>query len=172
MGLENLQGASRGSPRGLGVLESRLMEALWASSDPLSVQDIREMLGSVDNYKTVMTVLNRLVEKDLLVRNLDGRAYRYRPTQDRESFVESSAQELIRGFADAYGPGAVDRLARIAGTLTQPSASTDHAARGGPTFSREMLNRSHMPSLGTSFLALGILEAAVLFLTRTKNRRK
>ena len=170
MGLENLQGASRGSPRGLGVLESRLMEALWASSDPLSVQDIREMLGSVDNYKTVMTVLNRLVEKDLLVRNLDGRAYRYRPTQDRESFVESSA--LIRGFADAYGPGAVDRLARIVGTLTQPSASTHHPPHGGPTFSREMLNRSHMPSLGTSFLALGILEAAVLFLTRTKNRRK
>ena len=100
----------------LGALEARLMEALWGSASELSVQGVCDALGPGHNYKTVMTVLNRLVEKGLLTRELDGRAYRYRPRQTRPQFLRSAADELVRGYIDAYGPDAAEHLASAAGT--------------------------------------------------------
>ncbi|MDE2764878.1 MAG: BlaI/MecI/CopY family transcriptional regulator [Chloroflexota bacterium] len=93
----------RRAPRVLGALEARLMNLLWGTPDRLSVQDICDRLDDGHNYKTVMTVLNRLVEKELLVRELDGRAYRYRPQMDRAAFLRSVADSLVRSYEDAYG---------------------------------------------------------------------
>ena len=92
------------------------MEALWGSASELSVQGVCDALGAGHNYKTVMTVLNRLVDKGLLRRELDGRAYRYRPSQTRPQFLRSAANELVRGYIEAYGPDAAEHLASAAGT--------------------------------------------------------
>ena len=46
----------------LGPLETRLMDAAWTAGRSLSVQDVVDRLGGA-NYKTVMTVLNRLVRE-------------------------------------------------------------------------------------------------------------
>ena len=108
--------SERRRPRGaLGALETRLMEALWGSASELSVQGVSDALGPGHNYKTVMTVLNRLVDKGLLTRELDGRAYRYRPSQTRPQFLRSAANELVRGYVEAYGPDAAEHLASAAG---------------------------------------------------------
>jgi len=98
------------------------MEALWGAASELSVQGVSDALGPGHNYKTVMTVLNRLVEKGLLMRELDGRAYRYRPSQSRPQFLRSAADELVRGYLDAYGPDAAAHLASAAGAGAAPQA--------------------------------------------------
>ena len=99
-------------PRALGSLESRLMDALWGSAAELSVQEVCDALDAQDNYKTVMTVLNRLVEKGLLERRLDGRAYRYHPHVSRQQFLQSAAHDTVHSFAEAYGDEGVIHLIR------------------------------------------------------------
>ena len=88
------------------------MEALWGSTTELSVQEVCGALDAQHNYKTVMTVLNRLVEKGLLERRLDGRAYRYHPHVSRQQFLQSAAHDTVEGFADAYGDEGVIHLVR------------------------------------------------------------
>ncbi len=111
----------------LGALEARLMEALWGSASALSVQGVSDALGPGHNYKTVMTVLNRLVDKGLLTRELDGRAYRYRPSQTRPQFLRSAADELVRGYIEAFGPDAAAHLASAAGTVASSEAPRTQA---------------------------------------------
>jgi predicted transcriptional regulator len=78
--------------RGLGVFlgptEAKLMELVWEQTT-LTVKSALFHLDQSDRraYTTVMTVLNRLVEKKLLTRVRDGRNYVYRAGIDRESFV-------------------------------------------------------------------------------------
>jgi predicted transcriptional regulator len=115
------------SVRGLGALETLLMEALWAAEAPLTVQEVLEALGPGHNYKTVMTVLNRLVEKELLQRALDGRAYRYHPLQSREQFLRSVADELVRGYINAYGAQSGSYLAQAVNAVAPLAAMKPRA---------------------------------------------
>ena len=103
----------------LGPLETRLMDVAWSVKRPLSVQDIADRLGGA-NYKTVMTVLNRLVEKEMLTRELDGRAYRYLAAQDRGEFLRAAADGLVRGYVEAFGDDAASHLADAAGEAAPP----------------------------------------------------
>lgn len=122
-------GARPAAIRSLGSLETRLMKALWAHSGEQSVQEVCDALGPTPaNYKTVMTVLNRLVQKSLLVRRLDGRAYRYRPGRSRgwylESVVRGFVQELVRGF----GPDAWHYVVRVVRAMEQPAEPNSPSA--------------------------------------------
>ena len=103
----------------LGPLETRLMDVTWSVRRPLSVQDVVDRLDGA-NYKTVMTVLNRLVEKEMLTRELDGRAYRYLPTQERGEFLRAAADGLVRGYIEAFGDDAASHLADAAGEAAPP----------------------------------------------------
>jgi predicted transcriptional regulator len=116
---------SRKSVRGLGSLEALLMEALWASPTHLSVQEVCDKLGPDHNYKTVMTVLNRLVDKELLERELDGRAYKYRPRQTRDVFLGSVAEELVQGYLGAYGQEAARHLSSAITGVGNPSSMSN-----------------------------------------------
>ena len=100
----------------LGPLETRLMDVAWSTGRSLSVQEVVDRLGG-GNYKTVMTVLNRLVEKKMLARELDGRAYRYSPTQERGAFLRAAADGLVRGYVEAFGDDAASHLADAAGVV-------------------------------------------------------
>ena len=164
---------SRRARGALGALETRLMEALWGSASELSVQGVSDALGPGHNYKTVMTVLNRLVEKGLLMRELDGRAYRYRPSQSRPQFLRSAADELVRGYLDAYGPDAAAHLASAAGAGSAPQAPpAQEPATGAPPQSEWHASMASGAWEGAhrSPLRLLLIVAAVLFLL-TRSRR-
>ena len=103
----------------LGPLETRLMDVAWSAGRPLSVQEVVDRLGGA-NYKTVMTVLNRLVEKKMLKRELDGRAYRYLPMQEREAFLRAAAVGVVRGYIEAFGDDAASLLADAAAQRLLP----------------------------------------------------
>lgn len=159
---------SRRARGALGALETRLMEALWGSDSELSVQGVSDALGPGHNYKTVMTVLNRLVEKGLLMRELDGRAYRYRPSQSRPQFLRSAADELVRGYLDAYGPEAAAHLASAAGAAPAPQ-SPPASAPPQPDPDASMASGA-WEAVQRSPLRLLLIAAAVLFLL-TRSRR-
>jgi hypothetical protein len=97
------------------------MDLLWDATAHLSGQEVCDRLDGQHNYKTVMTVLNRLVEKDLLKRELDGRAYRYRPRDDRAAFLRSVADELVRGYTQAYGDAGRTHLSAAVGSPSAPA---------------------------------------------------
>lgn len=75
------------SPAGLasalGPLELRVIEELWARRAPTTVRDLVEAFPGVA-YTTLMTTADRLFRKGLLVRERDGRAFRYRPRWSRD----------------------------------------------------------------------------------------
>lgn len=104
----------------LGPLETRLMDVAWSAGRSLSVQDVVDRLGG-GNYKTVMTVLNRLVEKEMLARELDGRAYRYHPAHGRDEFLRAAADGLVRGYVEAFGDDAASHLADAARVASPPA---------------------------------------------------
>ena len=107
---QEMESDQRKGVKSLGPLESQLMEALWSAAG-LSVQDVIDRLGSAHNYKTVMTVLNRLVQKGLLERQLDGRAYRYHASQGRDEFLRSAADEVVYQYMESFGGNATQYLA-------------------------------------------------------------
>ena len=96
-----------GLARVLGELESQVMEALWTGQGALSVQGICDSLGPASNYKTVMTVLNRLVGKGMLDRHREGRAFLYKPRVNRDEFRQSIAEGVVQGLMQDYGDVAV-----------------------------------------------------------------
>ncbi|TQF68244.1 transcriptional regulator [Rhodococcus spelaei] len=76
---------------GLGELERAVMDHLWSSSEPQTVRQVHEALASRRElaYTTVMTVLQRLAKKNLVVQQRDDRAHRYVPVHGREELVAS-----------------------------------------------------------------------------------
>ena len=75
----------------LGDLEREVMTQLWAAGEPLTVRQVHERLSRDRDlaYTTVMTVLDRLAKKSVVVQEKDGRAYRYAPAQTREEMTAS-----------------------------------------------------------------------------------
>lgn len=87
---------------GLGELETSVLEVLWRSDEPKSVRDVLSDLGPKRAlaYTTVLTVLDRLHDKRLVVRWREGKAFHYAPRLSREEFLgERAASMLSEGRA-------------------------------------------------------------------------
>ena len=64
------------------------MEVLWETKTPLTVREVSARLTERNlAHTTVMTVLDRLAKKGFAKRERDGRAWRYRPSATRETYV-------------------------------------------------------------------------------------
>ncbi|HAM23492.1 MAG TPA: CopY family transcriptional regulator [Actinobacteria bacterium] len=65
--------------RTLGELEAAVMACLWQSQTPVSVRDVMDRLNADRDlaYTTVLTVLDNLHRKQMVTRELNGRAYQY-----------------------------------------------------------------------------------------------
>jgi predicted transcriptional regulator len=113
--------AFRARGAGLGPLEARLLELLWARNDPLTVRDVR--LASPDlAYTTIMTTLDRLYRKGLLLRYKHGRAFAYEPRCARDELLS----ELVSGHVTDL-LGASQQSTVILSTLVRAVGQTDVA---------------------------------------------
>ena len=121
----------------LGHLESAIMDLMWSRSDPASVREILVGLQPERElaYMTVKTVMDTLHRKGLLIREPDGRAFRYRPTRTREQYTAAHMGEVL-----ASGN---DRRATLLHFLEQIPAED-------LTQLREALNQAAGPSAGTT----------------------
>lgn len=65
--------------RVFGELELGILKIFQGSAkdQKLTVRDILSALGAQDKYTTIMTVMNRMVEKKILIRNRIGQQYEY-----------------------------------------------------------------------------------------------
>ena len=94
---------SASAPR-LGDLERVVMDRLWAASGDgagagagTTVREVHEAIEQDREiaYTTVMTVLDRLAKKDLVTRERDGRAWRYRPADTREALTARTMRRTM-----------------------------------------------------------------------------
>ena len=93
-----------GIARLFGELEAKVMESIWELQDQEpTVQAVCDYLGPGHNYKTVMTVLNRLVEKGALTRQRQSRAFIYLPRQSRDAFIGRVSRLILGGLVRDFG---------------------------------------------------------------------
>jgi predicted transcriptional regulator len=87
----------------LGNLEICVMEILWARGES-SVREVFEKIERPLAYTTVMTTLERLYKKGLLLREKSGRAFLYSPAFSREDWERRRAGDLVAAFLDGPQP--------------------------------------------------------------------
>ena len=80
------------------------MDQLWSADQPQTVRQVHEALAAHRElaYTTVMTVLQRLAKKDLVVQQRDDRAHRYAPVHTRDELVASLMVDALQQ-ADEVG---------------------------------------------------------------------
>lgn len=104
-----------GLARIFGRREAEIMEMIWRLNEA-TVQDICNHLGDV-NYKTISTVMNRLVDKGVLLCNRQERAFVYEPATGREAFLSDIFHRLVHGLLDDFGKSALDQIVETAGEV-------------------------------------------------------
>ena len=79
-----------------------MLEALWERGSA-TVRDLVNAAGACHDlaYTTVMTTLDRLFKKNLLSREVEGRAFRYAPRFTREELHREIAGEAVRQLLEA-----------------------------------------------------------------------
>lgn len=88
---------------GLGDLERAVMDHLWGTEDPQTVRQVHQGLRAQRDlaYTTVMTVLQRLARKNLVVQIKDDRAHRYAAAHGRDELVAGLMVDALAQAADS-----------------------------------------------------------------------
>lgn len=81
------------------------MERLWNWDRPVSVREVMEDLNKDRSlaYTTVMSVLNNLHRKGMVLREKTGRAYIYRPRRSRASHTAEHMEMVLANNPDRSG---------------------------------------------------------------------
>lgn len=109
-------------PGVLGPLEWRVLESLWARPAPASVRDLTPEFTEIA-YTTLMTTLDRLHRKGVLIRMKQGRAFYYQPRLTRPEFESARAGAALRVALDGSGAA----LAPLLSTFVDAVGSRDRA---------------------------------------------
>lgn len=88
----------------LGHLEAEVMEVVWRHA-PVTAREVCDrMSGKKERaYTTIMTTMDRLHRKGLMVRKKDGLAWRYAPAMSKSAFERSTADALAAGILRTHG---------------------------------------------------------------------
>jgi predicted transcriptional regulator len=88
--------------RGLGELERAIMEVVWAADGPVTGRAVVDELSRDRRvaYTTVLTVMDRLVGKDLLTRQRQGRAHTYQAAQSRAAYTADLMASVLDSSND------------------------------------------------------------------------
>jgi predicted transcriptional regulator len=88
----------------LGPLERAVMDIVWQGGE-FSVHAVQHLLEKEAAYTTVMTTLDRLFKKGLVLRRRQGRAFIYTPALERHELEATMTTGLLDGMLSG-GPGA------------------------------------------------------------------
>lgn len=117
----------------LGDLESAIMRLMWEKQEA-TVREIATSLkqqGRDLAYTTVMTVMGRLVVKDLLTRELTGKTHIYRAAMTEDDFTRSVAARRVQALVDEFGDLAIAHFLRTVNELTpERQEELERIARG------------------------------------------
>jgi predicted transcriptional regulator len=130
----------------LGELERAVMDHLWSSSEPQTVRQVHEALSAQRDlaYTTIMTVLQRLAKKNLVVQHRDDRAHRYAPMHGRDELVaglmvdaldqvedSGSREAALVHFVERVGAGEAAALRRALAELESKQPESPPAGDPG-----------------------------------------
>lgn len=94
----------------LGPLEGEVMRFVWDAGEAVTVRQVLDALNRGRRpalaYTTVMTVMTRLADKEILARHREGRGYRYSAALADTAAI--AVRDLVRDFGDAAIAGFVD----------------------------------------------------------------
>ena len=98
----------------LGPLAAAIVREVTARGEA-SVADVVEALRRSQQrehaYTTIMTVMSRLHEKDVLARERRGRQYIYRPTAPEPELIDRLSGLAVDRLVDRYGTAALRHFA-------------------------------------------------------------
>ena len=96
--------------RVLGPLEAEVMQVMWSSGERWTVRAMLDRLNEGRRpplaYTTVMTVMARLADKEILRRELNGLGYVYEAAVPDAASI--AVRSVVRDFGDAAIAGFVD----------------------------------------------------------------
>lgn len=119
-----------GAVRGLGELESAVMDRMWSYRRSAFVREVLEDLRRDRDiaYTTVMTVMDTLHKKGQLRRRMVGKAYAYEAVISREAY----AAGLMRDSLQASGNQAATLVHFLEGLTADETAALEAALRVYP----------------------------------------
>src|ERR1700688_1551222 len=135
-------GGVRHSILDLSPLELDCMNALWPAGEA-TVRDIQQALHPTRPraYTTIMTILDRLAQKGIVLRRKSGRAWVYRPVLTEHEARSQALAQLVDGFFAGSSEGLAKHLAAHGETLPsvsfEPAAPQIRGARPAPRLARE-----------------------------------
>lgn len=97
-----------GRPRGpseLGPLEQRVLDLLWDQDRAVTVRHVQRGFPELA-YTTLMTTLDRLYRKGVLLRRQRGRAFIYEPRCSRNELLGEIASAHVADLLAASGANA------------------------------------------------------------------
>ncbi|MFE4706261.1 BlaI/MecI/CopY family transcriptional regulator [Peribacillus simplex] len=111
MNIKNFKYDEVGLNRFFGPLEANIMEYLW-DKDEQSIKSVQQSLelDKPINFNTVMTVMNRLVEKGILEKRSEGRLSLFRPVQSKADFLEEQSKKLTENLLDEFGGAVISHM--------------------------------------------------------------
>lgn len=84
--------------RSKGQLEAQVLAALWDAGKPVSSAELQAVLAEDIALTTLLTVLARLVDKDLVEREQgEGRSLLFKATKTREEYAAEQLLKIIEG---------------------------------------------------------------------------
>ncbi|WP_391207319.1 BlaI/MecI/CopY family transcriptional regulator [Psychrobacillus sp. L4] len=100
-----------GLNRFFGPLEAKILDILWNDVE-MTIKNVQQVLDQekLTNFNTVMTVMNRLVEKGILQKRVEGRSFLYQPIQTRVEFLHTQSKEMTNELMDEFGNVVVSHM--------------------------------------------------------------
>ena len=89
-----------------GSLENKILNAVWKIEDSdnidISVNAVQEFINQSPKsdraYTTVKTVMDRLVEKNMLIRYKQGKKFLYKSVSSRDEMAEKAIKKLVKQY--------------------------------------------------------------------------
>jgi len=132
----NLKMAKKGTPTmnlKHGSLESVILNSLWELEKcgiyKNSVKDVYEHINNSNStkraYTTIKTVMDRLYEKEVLLRIKQGKKFYYRTAYSSNDIITTSLQKI----ATQYCGGDIAKLASIAHSIANSIAASQASSK-------------------------------------------
>ncbi|MEU8588393.1 BlaI/MecI/CopY family transcriptional regulator [Streptomyces sp. NPDC048664] len=109
----------RAERRSAGELESEVLATLWAAPRSLTPAEIQAAINGGLAYNTVHTILRRLTDKGLVLRDVDGRRGAYRPAKNAAELTAETMHEAL-----CRGPDPTAALQHFVGRLSPEEEQT------------------------------------------------
>ncbi|WP_106767392.1 BlaI/MecI/CopY family transcriptional regulator [Paenibacillus faecalis] len=108
MKIKKLNIHEQGLNQFFGPLEAKIMDILW-QKEQSTIRDVQTILNKEESlsFNTVMTVMNRLLEKGILQKRTEkggrGRTTLFKPVQTKEQFLSEQTKEITQGLIRNFG---------------------------------------------------------------------